>query len=150
MSLSIQFFSLLVMIGTGIIAGAVIDHLQMLNIAHQTKRSTRFLYSSIEVMGWIVTGCWAFYMLYIVREGAWRIYDPLAQLSGLFLYVTIFYKPIRLLGRLIHFMFIKPIFICIRIGWAVIKLLFTIVFYPFFFIYKTIHRIFSRMRENPF
>ena len=41
MSLSVQFISLLVMIGTGIIAGAIIDHFQMLNIARHTKRSDR-------------------------------------------------------------------------------------------------------------
>lgn len=150
MSLSIQFFSLLVMIGTGIVAGAVIDHFQMLSIAHHTKRSTRLLYSSIEVMAWMMIGSWAFYVLYLVREGEWRMYDPLAQLTGLLLYMSIFYKPIRFLGRVLYIVLIKPLLFGLWLIRKVVTFLFTIIMLPVVFIYKVINRIFSRILGNPF
>ncbi len=40
-----------------------------------------------EVIGWVVVGCWTFYILFLVRDGAWRMYDPFAQISGMLLYV---------------------------------------------------------------
>ncbi len=150
MSLSVQFISLLVMIGTGIIAGAIIDHFQMLNIARHTKRSARLLYVSIEVMVWILVGCWTFYVLYKVRDGAWRIYDPLAQLSGLFLYMSFFYKPIRLMSSIVYMMLIRPILLCMRIVWKVIKVFLNMIKRPFIFLYRLINRIFSRIIRNPF
>lgn len=150
MSLTVQFISLLVMVCTGIIAGAIIDHLQMLSIAHHPKKSTRFLYIGIEVMGWIGVGCWTFYMLYLVRDGAWRIYDPFAQLSGLLLYSSFFYKPFRFVSRLVYLIVIAPILWMFSLVWRIIKALLSILYTPFIIFYQVIHRIFRRFLRNPF
>ena len=115
MSLSVQFLSLLAMIGTGIVAGAFMDMIGT-STAHAGKKSIiRKRAVWLEVIGWILIGCGTFYVLYLVRDGAWRIYDPFAQISGMLLYVTIFYKPFRLFGRVLLVLFIKPLWFFVRL-----------------------------------
>lgn len=124
MSLSVQFFSLLAMIGTGIVAAALIDIIGT-GIAHAGKRSLirkhRIL---LEVVGWILVGFWTFTILYRVRDGAWKIYDPFAQLSGLYLYISIFHRPLRVLGRMILVLLLKPIWFVLRAILLMINYLF--------------------------
>ena len=101
MSLSVQFLSLLAMIGTGIVAAAFLDMIGT-GTAHAGRRSIiRRRAAFFEVIGWVVVGCWTFYILFLVRDGAWRIYDPFAQLSGMLLYVSFFHKPFRFFGRIV-------------------------------------------------
>ncbi len=120
MSLSVQFLSLLAMIGTGIVAGAFMDMIGT-GATHAGKKSIiRKRVVWLEVIGWILVGCWTFYILYLVRDGAWRIYDPFAQISGMLLYVTIFIKPFRFFGRVLLLLFVKPI-------WLIVYLIFSIV-----------------------
>lgn len=115
MSLSVQFLSLLAMIGTGVVAGAFMDMIGT-STAHAGKKSIiRKRAVWLEVIGWILIGCGTFYVLYLVRDGAWRIYDPIAQISGMLLYVTIFYKPFRLFGRVLLVLFVKPLWFFVRL-----------------------------------
>ena len=121
MSLSVQFLSLLAMIGTGIVAGAFMDMIGT-STAHAGKKSIiRKRAVWLEVIGWVLIGCGTFYILYLVRDGAWRIYDPFAQVSGMMLYVTIFYKPFRLLGRVLLVLFIKPLWFFVRLIVLIIR-----------------------------
>lgn len=122
MSLSVQFFSLLAMIGTGIVAAAMIDMIGT-GIAHAGKRSSIRKHSILlEVIGWVLVGLWTFTVLYRVRDGAWKIYDPFAQLSGLYLYISFLYRPLRVLGRVILILVLKPI-------WFVLQVVLTITYY---------------------
>lgn len=124
MSLSVQFFSLLAMIGTGIVAAALIDMIGT-GIAHAGKRSfIRRHGVLLEVLGWIFVGFWAFTILYRVRDGAWKIYDPFAQLSGLYLYISVFHRPLRVLGRVILVLLLKPIWFILRAVLLMITYLF--------------------------
>lgn len=135
MSLSVQFFSLLSMIGTGIIAAALID-LIGISVAHVGKRSLVKKYSVLlEVFGWILAGIWSFTILYNVRDGAWRIYDPFAQLSGLLLYVSFFHRPFRFVGRVIFLIVLKPI-------WS--------IFYFIFSAFKYVMVLLIRLIKIPF
>lgn len=109
MSLSLQFLSLLAMVGTGIVAAAFIDMIGT-GTGHAGKKSfIRRNSVYLEIVGWIVVGCLAFAVLFVIRDGAWRIYDPFAQLSGMLLYASFFHKPFRFFGRIILFMVVKPI-----------------------------------------
>ena len=115
MSLTSQFVSLLAMIGSGVIAGAFMDMIGT-GIAKTGKTSIiRRRAIWLEAVGWGLAGCFAFAVLFVFRDGAWRMYDPLAQISGLLLYATLFHKPIRLLGRAIAFLFIRPILVLLRV-----------------------------------
>jgi len=138
MSLSVQFLSLLAMIGTGIVAGAFMDMIGN-GTAHAGKKSIiRKRAAWFEVIGWIFVGCGTFYVLYLVRDGAWRMYDPFAQISGLLLYTSIFYKPFRFFGRVILVLLIKPLWFLARLIVTVIGQImrfiinvFAILFTPF-------------------
>lgn len=121
MSLSVQFLSLLAMIGTGIVAGAFMDMIGT-GTAYAGKKSFIRKYAvAIEVIGWVLVGCGTFYVLYLVRDGAWRMYDPVAQVSGLLLYASFFYRPFRLLGRIVLLLVVKPLWFLIRLIVSIIR-----------------------------
>ena len=149
MSLSVQFLSLLAMIGTGIVAGAFMDMIGI-GTAHAGKKSfIRKRAAWFEIIGWILVGCGTFYILYLVRDGAWRMYDPLAQISGLLLYASFFYKPFRFLGRVILMLLIKPIWFMIHLLVSVVRQVIRIVvkiiaflFMPFVKLYRILSKKF--------
>ena len=152
MSLSVQFLSLLAMIGTGVVAGAFMDMIGT-GTAHAGKKSLiRKRAVWLEVIGWVLVGCWTFYILYLVRDGAWRIYDPVAQISGMLLYVTIFYKPFRLFGRILLVLLIRPLLFLVRLIVSIISLVirfsvkvFAVLFTPFVKIFRIISgKLFKR------
>lgn len=145
MSLSVQFLSLLAMIGTGVVAGAFMDMIGTATTHAGKKSFIRRRAAWFEAIGWIIVGCWTFYILFLVRDGAWRMYDPFAQISGLLLYASFFYKPFRLLGRIILLVFIKPIWFIVRLIISVIRQIFRIIvkfvvllFTPFVKLYRII------------
>lgn len=114
MSLSVQFLSLLAMVGTGVVSAGFIDMIGT-GTAYAGKGSfVRKRSAWFEIIGWIIAGCGTFYVLYIVRDGAWRIYDPFAQLSGIMLYVSYFHRPFRFLGRIILTLLVKPLWFTMR------------------------------------
>ena len=147
MSLSVQFLSLLAMIGTGIVAAGFIDMI-VTGTAHAGKKSIiRRRAAVLEVIGWALVGCWSFYILYLVRDGEWRIYDPFAQLSGILLYTSFFHKPFRFFGRIILILFIKPIWFIFQgifmiIGWIfhLFSRVIDFLISPFVVIFHRFHR----------
>ncbi|MCG7346232.1 hypothetical protein MHZ92_19160 [Sporosarcina sp. ACRSL] len=99
----------------------------------------------IEVIGWILIGCATFYVLFIVRDGAWRMYDPVAQICGLLLYASIFHRPFRFLGRILNMLIIKPIWFIITLVVKIIYQLYklvvkivSILLSPFIFLYNKV------------
>lgn len=136
MSLSVQFLSLLAMIGTGIAAAAFID---MIGTGTASAGKTSFIrrHSTVfEVIGWTIAGCWTFLILYIVRDGGWRIYDPFAQVSGILLYASVFHKPIRFVGRIILILFVKPL-------WFIITTFFSMIWKLLHFFLKIVFLLFT-------
>lgn len=120
MSLSVQFLSLLAMIGTGIVAAAFIDMIGT-GTSHAGKRSVfRRRAVFFEIIGWILVGCWTFYILVVVRSGEWRIYDPFAQMSGMLLYASFLHRPFRLFGRILFSIFIKPILLLTHVAITIV------------------------------
>lgn len=155
MSLSVQFLSLLAMIGTGVVAGAFMDMIGT-GTTHAGKKSfIRKRAAWFEMIGWIAVGCGTFYILFLVRDGAWRMYDPFAQISGLLLYASFFYKPFRLLGRIILMVFIKPLLFVIRLVISMIRQVFRMIikivmllFTPFVKLFDIISRNFFNKRKK--
>lgn len=127
MSLSVQFLSLLAMIGTGIVAGAILDWIGI--SVESTKKGSFFRKHSmvIEAFAWLIIGCGAFYVLFLVRDGAWRMYDPFAQISGMLLYSALFYKPFRILGHLVKVIVFRPIWYVICLIGYVIRFIIRII-----------------------
>lgn len=155
MSLSVQFLSLLAMIGTGIGAGASMDLIGT-GIDTAGKRSIIRKYAVLlEVIGWIIVGCASFYILFLVRDGAWRMYDPVAQICGMLLYASIFHRPFRFFGRLLNMLLIKPVWFVIlfiiRVISGIFRLLFKILLFllkPFFYLYDKIYESLFKNSEK--
>ncbi|MBE1556160.1 hypothetical protein H4683_003281 [Filibacter limicola] len=102
-------------------AGAFMD-LVGTGTAHAGKKSFIRKYTIwFEVFGWVLIGCGTFYILFLVRDGAWRMYDPFAQISGMLLYVSCFYKPFRFFGRILLIMIVKPIWFIIHVIISIIR-----------------------------
>lgn len=146
MSLSVQFLSLLAMIGTGIGAGAFMDLIGT-GIDKSGKKSIIRKYSVlIEIIGWILIGCASFYVLFEVRDGAWRMYDPFAQVCGMLLYASIFHHPFRFFGRIINLLIIKPIWFIILLVVRIIRMIFRllvklvkVLVAPFIYLYNKVY-----------
>ncbi|MCM3639464.1 hypothetical protein M3152_17435 [Sporosarcina luteola] len=100
----------------------------------------------LEVIGWILIGCASFYVLFIVRDGAWRMYDPVAQICGMLLYASLFHRPFRFFGRVLNMVIIKPVVFIIRLLVKIItqifRLLVKIVRFllsPFIYLYNKVY-----------
>ncbi|QFF97400.1 hypothetical protein PB01_00330 [Psychrobacillus glaciei] len=147
MTLSLQFVSLLLLMVSGILIGAIIEGTRFLTGSF-SKRS--FIFKSrigIEVIIWISLGLGTFFLLYEVRDGVWRVYDPLAQLLGILLYEKLFQPAFQLTGRIFLRLIVKPIWFILHafitlIGKisSLIFLLILVITKPFRYIYlKTLH-----------
>lgn len=150
MSLSVQFLSLLAMIGTGIVAAAFID---MIGTGTASAGKTSFIrkYSTLfEVIGWTIAGCWTFFVLYVVRDGGWRIYDPFAQVSGILVYASVFHKPIRFFGRIILVLLVKPLWFVVYAIFSVIRKLFYFIMKAVFLLFKPFVKIFRKFQRKRF
>lgn len=146
MSLSVQFLSLLAMIGTGIGAGAFMDLIGTGVDATGKTSIIRKYAVPLEVIGWILIGCASFYVLFIVRDGAWRMYDPVAQICGMLLYASVFHRPFRFFGRLLNMLIIKPIWFVIMLVVKIISYIFRLIvrivkflLSPFIFLYYKVY-----------
>lgn len=150
MSLSVQFLSLLAMIGTGVVAGAMMDMIGT-GITYSGKKSIIRKYAiSIETIGWIVIGCATFYVLYLIRDGAWRMYDPFAQICGMLLYINIFYRPFRFFGRAANLILIKPLLWILKSIFAVIRQMIRIVVKILHFLFRPFIKLFSNKIKKTF
>lgn len=121
MSLSVQFFSLLAMIGTGIAAGAIMDLFGTVRNLFDRRSFIRRRSFWLELVVWAAIGAGAFWVLLVAREGAWRMYDPVAQVSGMLLYATIFHYPFRFAGRWVWLLIIRPVWLFITFIMKVIQ-----------------------------
>ena len=122
MTISYQFLSLLAMILSGVATGFLVesfrDSCQALRPGALLRRYQRFF----EILLWLGLGIASFYLLFQLRDGTWRIYDPCAQIVGIICYELWFRKPM-LLGRHVFMrLIIQPI-------WWVIHLIVTIIRY---------------------
>lgn len=150
MSLSLQFLSLLTMIGTGIVTAAFIDMIGT-GTAHAGKKSLlRRRAAVFEIIGWILAGCWTFYILFLVRDGEWRIYDPFAQMSGILLYASFFHKPFRLFGRFLLVIFIKPLWFIISMLFSVVRYVVLLIYGIIIFLFKPLIKIFRKYYRKAF
>ncbi len=155
MSLSVQFLSLLAMIGTGIGAGVLMDLIGTGVDATGKNSIIRKYAVPLEVVGWIVIGCASFYVLFVVRDGAWRMYDPVAQICGMLLYASIFHRPFRFFGRILNILIIKPIWFIIRLIVRIIHYLYrlivrivSVLLTPFIYLYNKVYNSLFKSDEK--
>ncbi|MFJ7978567.1 spore cortex biosynthesis protein YabQ [Peribacillus sp. JNUCC 23] len=89
MTLTIQFYTLLAMIGMGSCFGAALDTYN--RFLKRTKRKSWFVFLN-DFLFWIVQGLIIFYVLFLINEGEFRFYLFLALLCGFSAYQALMKK----------------------------------------------------------
>lgn len=89
MTLTIQFYTLLAMIGMGSCFGAALDTYN--RFLKRTKRKAWFVFLN-DFLFWIVQGLIIFYVLFLINEGEFRFYLFLALLCGFAAYQALLKK----------------------------------------------------------
>ena len=122
-----QFVSLLVMFVSGVIFAAIIDAFRVIISQISPKNIIRKLNAAIEIIIWLLLSIATFYLLYVVKGGAWRFVDSFSQLLGIFSYELLFQKVFRAIGYVFYRVVLLPIYFIGRFFVQVIKVIFKII-----------------------
>lgn len=149
MTISAQLVSAVVMFLSGIFVGCVIDCARTIIHLLPKKNWLQKVKPILEVTVWIFLGFCTFYFLYLIKGGQWRAVDPIFQLAGIVSYELIFARFFRFIGRVLIFIFIKPIVLIVQFLFSIVRFLFrfcvrilTLLLTPFIKLYD----VFSRIR----
>ena len=99
MILSVQFYTLIFMIGMGVLLGICVDTYRLLV---RVKLKTKWIKSVYDFFFWVAYGLGLFYTLYWINEGILRIHVFLAVFCGYAMYRALFET---LYIRLMYFLY---------------------------------------------
>ncbi|CAG9614414.1 Spore protein YabQ [Bacillus rhizoplanae] len=112
MSLTIQLYTMLSMIGMGASLGAALDTYHRFLKRGERKRWLVFIY---DILFWIVQALFVFYVLLLVNEAELRMYVFLALLCGFAAYQSLLKSLyMKVLNFLIH-IFVQTFYFCVRV-----------------------------------
>ena len=147
MTISAQLVSAVVMFLSGIFVGCVIDCARTIIHLLPKKNWLQKVKPILEVTVWIFLGFCTFYFLYLIKGGQWRAVDPIFQLAGIVSYELIFARFFRFIGRVLIFIFIKPIVLIVQFLFSIVRFLFrfclsilTLLLTPFIKLYDVFIR----------
>ena len=139
MSLTIQLYTMLSMIGMGAWIGAALDTYQRFLQRSERNRWLVFIY---DILFWIVQALFVFYVLLLVNEAELRIYVFVALLCGFAAYqsllkavymrvlnflIYVFVQTIQFFIKIVKLLMIKPVIIIAQLIIAFILFLFRIL-----------------------
>ncbi|MGP7819519.1 spore cortex biosynthesis protein YabQ [Niallia sp. 01092] len=120
MTLSVQFMTMLAMVGMGLLFGLCLDTYQYFLKRPERKRIIVFFH---DLLFWIFQALLIFYVLFLVNQGEVRVYIALALVLGFAFYQSIVKTPyLRSLKWFIS--------ISVQFYHFIVKLLITIVYKP--------------------
>ena len=112
MSLTVQLYTMLSMIGMGASLGAALDTYHRFLKRSERKRWLVFIY---DILFWIVQALFVFYVLLLVNEAELRMYVFLALLCGFAAYQSLLKSLyMKVLNFLIH-IFVQTFYFCVRV-----------------------------------
>ncbi|MEK9200307.1 spore cortex biosynthesis protein YabQ [Ureibacillus sp. 179-F W5.1 NHS] len=148
MTINEQVVSILIMVISGLFVGAIVDFTRYLLSALSPKSIIRKMGYGVELIVWALLGALTFYILFIIKGGEWRLVDPLSQLLGIFLYESIFQRPIRFIGRVFIILIIKPIVAIIRFIYSIITGILKLIVRIILFILKPFYKLYNKFLEK--
>jgi spore cortex biosynthesis protein YabQ len=120
MSLNVQFYSMIAMVGMGAYLGMALDtYHRFLYRGYRNK----FIVFATDILFWIFQALLVFYVLYLVNEGALRFYLLLALLCGYAAYQSLIQSIYK---KVLEFI----IQLVIRIYLIVVKLIIVLIIKP--------------------
>lgn len=129
---------------SGIFFAAAIDAFRVIILQISPKNTIRAMSVALEILMWLFFSLFTFYLLYIVKGGAWRFIDLLAQMSGFFLYELLFQKIFRAVGFLCFIIFVKPVYMISYFVVQSIKKLGMVIFHPLWLVFLYVQ---SRLKK---
>ncbi len=144
MTVSEQFVSIIMMMASGILVGAIIDCIRLIFSALSPKSLLKRFTIGIELIVWAILGALTFYIIYLLKGGEWRLVDPVAQISGIFLYESLFQPFFRFLGRIILAIIIRPIFIFFTLILTLIRRIILLILRIIMFLLTPFRKIFTK------
>lgn len=153
MTISYQFLSLLAMIVSGVATGFLVESFRDSCQALRPRALLRRYQKIIEIFLWLGLGIASFYLLFQLRDGTWRIYDPCAQLVGIILYELWFRRPLLFVRHVFMRLIVYPIWwviqLIIRIIRSIVLLFVKICMIPIRPIIKLITKILKLVQKSP-
>lgn len=120
MTISYQFLSLLAMIISGVATGFLVESFRDGCQALRPRAFLRRYQGFFEILLWFTLGIASFYFLFYLKDGSWRIYDPIAQIVGIICYELWFRTPLLIGRRVFMKLIVQPI-------WWILHFLVTII-----------------------
>ncbi|WP_374964302.1 spore cortex biosynthesis protein YabQ [Lysinibacillus sp. RS5] len=143
MIVSEQFVQLLVMVLSGIAVGFIIDSVRLIVFSTPKRSSLRRWMMVFELLTWILLGGLTYYLLFWLKDGAWRAYDPLAQIAGIFLYQTFFQTFLRFIAKVLVNIIWRPFWFVVQLIIAIIRQILQILMNIGAFILRPFVKIYS-------
>jgi len=147
MTISYQFLSLLAMIASGVAAGFLVESFRDSCQALRPGALLRRYQGLFEILLWLGLGVASFYLLFYLRDGSWRIYDPLAQIVGIIIYELWFRQPMLIGRRVFMRLVVQPIWWILHLAVTIIRgvvralvKIIMVIIWPFLKIIKKIPR----------
>ncbi|MFJ7733583.1 spore cortex biosynthesis protein YabQ [Lysinibacillus sp. NPDC097231] len=143
MIVSEQFVQLLVMVLSGIAVGFIIDSVRLIVYSTPKRSSLRRWMMVFELFTWILLGGLTYCLLFWLKDGAWRAYDPLAQIAGIFLYQTFFQTFLRFVAKIVVNITWRPFWFIVGLIVAIIRQILQILINIGAFILRPFVKIYS-------
>lgn len=143
MIVSEQFYQLIVMVLSGIAVGFIIDSIRLIVFSTPKRSSLRKWMMVVELITWILLGGLTYYLLFWLKDGAWRAYDPLAQIAGIFLYQSFFQTFLRFVARILVNITWRPFWFIVRFIIMVIRQILQLLINIVMFVIRPFVKIYS-------
>lgn len=97
------------MIASGVATGFLVESFRDITNSIRPKFFLRKYRYLLEIVLWTTLGLASYLLLFYLRDGNWRIYDPLAQIAGIGCYGLWFRSPLLVVRRIFVRLIIHPI-----------------------------------------
>nr|WP_243456412.1 spore cortex biosynthesis protein YabQ [Lysinibacillus fusiformis] len=131
------------MVLSGIAVGFIIDSIRLIVFSTPKRSSLRKWMMVVELIAWILLGGLTYYLLFWLKDGAWRAYDPLAQIAGIFLYQTFFQTFLRFVARILVNITWRPFWFIVRFIVTVIRQILQLFINIVMFVIRPFVKIYS-------
>lgn len=97
------------MIASGVATGFLVESFRDITNSIRPKFFLRKYRYLLEIVLWTMLGLASYVLLFYLRDGNWRIYDPLAQIAGIGCYGLWFRSPLLVVRRIVVRLIIQPV-----------------------------------------
>lgn len=102
------------MLFSGIVFSAVAHWIYDVLKLIRFPKKIRFLQFVIMSVLCIIAGLATFWLVWVLKDGNWRIYDPISQVGGMAIYGYYLQKPFLFFRKVLTVLLFRPIYLVLR------------------------------------